>query len=528
MGAEPRLRLRSGRAALAYHERVRPFTRAIVGRRLLAYAILAAIAFALIGGCGSILGLDDVSFRGAELDGSVGADGGTSSAGGEAGSVGEVGIAPCDSNAAPPAFGDAVYVSQNTGLDDGGTGAPTSAVKSIAAAVGLAKALGAKTIVLDEGTYAEKITLESLPNGITLDGAWTRTGAVWSRDCSANRALKTLVQSPEDVGVEVTGLGTRTVLSNLMIETRGPGGTPADTSGRSRIGVLSRNSILALENVLVKANDADPGGAATAGTNGNALCPSSLTCPDGPPGTTPPAAAGAIGQGTFNLTGFAPADGANGTEPGSNGGNGSPGSGGTTRHDCETGCDANTGCDSKMGDSASGAGRCGCGGQGGGPGKGARGGGASTALLAIGGTVSVRWSELAAGRGGDASAPGAGGLGHPGTPGVPGADGHCWNLGCCENGTCPGDCGCYGKGNDYRPPCTGTMPTDRPIPGGSQGGHGKPGGDGQRGGGASGGPSFSFVPFAGANVVVLDSKRTFGNGGNGTAGAPGGLTGEKP
>lgn len=422
-------------------------------------------------------------------------------------------------------------MSQKTGAaaDGGGAdGKPENPYPSIGAALGAARALGATIIVVDEGTYAEKVVLDSFPKGITVDGSWSRTGATWSRDCSDNRVLKTLIQSPEDIGVVFDGLQTRSVLANLAVRTRATAAPPPGEPGTSRIGVLAKNSVVALENVSIVAANGDPGGAATAGTAGIPLCATSLACvAAGKAGRDGDLAPPPVGPGTFDDTGFKPVDGNDGAagEPGENGKRGGDAG---SRSDCELGCEASGGCGSMTGTVKSNPGQCGCGGAGGTRGSAGKGGSASVALLAVGGTVSVKFSELVAGDGGDAS---PGGTGGPSSAGHEGAVGtvptKCWTPGCCTNGqACPGaQCGCYGRGNWNAICTTPTAPPERLLAGGTAGGAGAAGGKGSNGSGGAGGPAFAYVPVNGAQVLIAESKRAFGRGGNG---AIGGVTGEKP
>ncbi len=454
-----------------------------------------------------------------------------SGAGGEGGTVGEVGELPCDPAETPPS--PAVYVSQKTAgaepsTNDGSATAPYAKIGG--PALDMARTIGAKAIVVDEGTYAEALELASFPAGIVVDGAWVRTGAAWTRDCDKNRRAKTLIQSSADVGVRIDGDAVPVVLSNLTIVTRPKGATDADKDGASRYGVFVAKGNVRLENVTVNAAAADPGGAAVAGVKGTALCATSLTCNATPSkGTDEPDAPPASSAGTFAESGFVPSAGAAGAATGGPGTNGTPGGESNTANNCEKGCNANDGCGSVPGTVTSSRGKCGCGGSGGTAGGAGRGGGASVALFVAHGTVSVKGSELVAGEGGDGSPGGAGGAGGEPTAGAKGANAICYQTKCCTNGQpCPGnECGCFGKDN-WDNICGSPAPTSQVVAGGSAGGTGMMGGKGAGGGGGAGGPSHAYVTTAGGQVVIEQSKRVFGNGGKGAGGAPGGATGEKP
>jgi len=502
------------------------------------WIVLTVAAALLVSACGALLGLDPIErleVSDADVEASAdAADGGPGEAGlpsGEAGSVGEVGNAPCDAGELPPATG-VVYVSAVTGSDDGGTGASATPYKTIGAALPIAKALDATTIVLDEGTYPERVDLASFPKGVRIDGAWKRTGALWERDCSANRRAKTLIQSPDDVGVTFTDLAVKSTLSNLTVTTRGPSPSGPDVDGTSRIGVIARGSIVALEGVTILAGAASAGGVATPGAPGATRCTTTTACEKGAAGAGGGKASPASAPGTFGPAGFTIASGQAGTLPGAAGQNGVEGGPANAEGDCQLDgqCAANgSSCNNVAGKAYSEPGRCGCGGQGGGPGAAGRGGGASVALLAVGGAVSVKFSELVAGNGGDGTAGGAGGAGGLGTDGANGQAGECWSVDCCVCGTCVNGtgCGCYKKGN-WNACCGRPGPVNTPIPGGAAGGKGGNGGSGESGGAGAGGPSYAYVQIAGAAIVVEASKRAFGSGGKAVDGAAGGQTGEKP
>ncbi len=450
----------------------------------------------------------------------------------DGGSVGDAGIAPCDPLEVPPAGGTGIYVSEKTGTNaaGGGSGQPSTPFKSIKDALGVAKALGAPIVVLDEGTYAERVDLANFSKAIRIDGSWKRTGAVWSRDCSPQRADLTLIQSPDDVAVTVSDLAAGATLSNLAITTRGPLPPLPNQPGASRIAVFAKASVVALDNVHVVAAAATGGGAASAGTNGTASCVSSVSCVAVPAaGADRGVAPGATTNGAFTASGFAPANGQPGAQSGGAGQNGAPGGAANSRTDCEVDgqCAANgSSCNSKVGTVVSEVGRCGCGGTGGGPGAAGRGGGASVGIVAVGGTVTVKYSKIEAGNGGDGAPGGTGGAGGPGSAGIAGANAECWTADCCVCGVCPA-CGCYKQGN-WSTCCGRPAPSNRPIAGGTKGGDGAGGGRGEAGGPGAGGPSFTYVPLAGAQVVFIDSQRAFGKGGSAPAGAAPGPSREFP
>lgn len=508
--------------------------------RLLA---LVFLVLACLAACNGILGLDPLTvYDGSvepdaqtedapsQVDGS-GVDAGPNS-GGEAGSIGEAGRAPCDPDASPPAT--ATYVS-NT--DDGGSGTGTAAEPSttIADGISLARLRDSTTVVVEEGTYAERVELQNLPLGITIDGAWKRAGGVWTRDCSEDRVTKTVIASPADVGVVFRNIPVKSVLSNLSVRTADAPAASGGAAGSSRYGVLVDNSAVALENVSVTAGSGGGGGGASNGAVGTPLCnglaPSCVAAPVN--GGDAPAAQPAKVPGAFGAAGFTPANGAPGVAAGGAGTHGANPPAVAPFGPCELGCVTANGCGSVSGDVTPGLGRCGCGGGGGGPGGAGFGGGASVALLAVGASASVLVtnSELVARNGGDGSAGGEGGAGAAGTAGAAGASVACSTVGCCTSGTCPGeDCVCFHPADPAwnAAACGGNAaPPTQTVPGGGAGGNGRPGGLGAHGGAGAGGPAYAFVPVN-ALVVLTDSRRAYGKGGIGPGGAVGGPTGEKP
>ncbi len=452
----------------------------------------------------------------------------------EGGTTGEVGEAPCDSNEKP--VGTAIYVSEKSGSDDTGNGSADLPFKTIGVkALNLAKANGATVIVLDEGTYGEVLNLDAagFTKGLSIDGAWSRTGASWARDCAKERRDKTLLQSPEAIGVRVSNAGGAIALSNLTITTSPPGTTPIDATGTSRYGVFAdKGAIVSLSNVTVRAQPGESGGATSPVAISSTLPCNGVTDCEGSPvvGMDQPAAAMPM-PGTLDSTGYLASDGIVGLK-GGDGDNGTDGGAPNKGMSCASGC-GNSGDNCNGGvvttDTVSSSpGKCGCGGAGGLAGKQGHGGGASVAIFATGAgtTISVRYSDLVASAGGDGSKGGPGNAGAGGSNGVVGQSAQCYTNGFCRIGTCP-SCGCYCKGN-WDVGCGGSAPVPVVVQGGNAGGPGKAGGRGSDASGGAGGPSFTFVPHGGAQIVVADSRRTFGAGGAGGGASPPGAAGEKP
>jgi hypothetical protein len=472
-------------------------------------------------GCSGVLGLNELTPYRGNADGSVvvtNPDGGPSSVVGAAGSSGALVKAPCNPDEKPDQNG--VFVSAravDAGTPDGGT---TTPLRSITAGIAEAKEKAKEVVYVDEDTYVETLVFDALPTSIAIDGGWVWRPSGWTRDCSENMRLKTVILSPEDIAVKVSALKARSGLRNLTVQTRPTTSAPIDTPATSRIAVLVRDdSPFFLANVTVIAASAPPGGTAANGADGKASCTTTTSCVPGAPGADAVDAPSASAQGTFSATGFAPADGIAGPV-GTPGANGTPGGVGQTATDCNTGCA--TTCTDALASVTAPSGTCGCGGGGGGGGSPGRGGGASVALLAAGAQtkLEISSSELIAGHGGGGSAGGKGGAAGTPTDGAPGATVACNRPSCCTAAD--------GVSCTYKDDPTGTCfdGTTRKLTGGLKGGMGAPGGRGANGGGGSGGPAYSVVRIAGANVALTGALLVYGNGGNGAGGAPGGLTGD--
>jgi hypothetical protein len=138
-------------------------------------------------------------------------------------------------------------------------------------------------------------------------------------------------------------------------------------------------------------------------------------------------------------------------------------------------------------------------------------------VVGSGATVSLSYTKLSAGRGGNGSAGGGGGTGANGSLGAAGAMSSC-DTACCTGGSlCSQNCGhCNAQ----------------PIAGGTTGGPGGRGGNGSLGGAGSGGSSYSIVRLDGARTLFDPANVTLEYGapgvGAGTASekAPDGAAGE--
>lgn len=407
------------------------------------------------------------------------------------------------------------------GSDTAGDGSMDLPVLTIARALEVAAATGQATIYLSQGTYPEAVRFLSRHSGIFIEGGWASTGSAWTKDCSADSRRKTLIASPDAVGVRVEQLAQRSGLRSLSVATKAAGTTAANSAGESCYGVVvsGSNTLFSLEDVAIKAGHGGGGGEATAAVPGSkAACGDPVGgCANGASGSVGPNGNEAL-AGSFSTAGYVPGDGQPGT-PGGSGKNGTIGTPGQSASCYLTeGCSCNastTNC-SATGTRASkpaGHGACGCGGDGGNAGAAGRGGGASVGVFASGTgvVVSVTSSSIAAGNGGAGSAGGGGVAGTSGRAGTKGAD-----------ATCPGDC--VKGGSICADGCSQPSTT---LAGGLAGGPGGNGAAGGRGGGGAGGPSYAVAGLGGASVIVSGGSLVPGAGGPGGGMAPAGTAGER-
>lgn len=403
---------------------------------------------------------------------------------------------PCDPNT-PPAAG-ALFVS-TTG-DDALAGTAAAPLKSIASALELAKANGMADVYLDEGTYAEAVTIAS---PTTLHGGWKAEGASWVKDCSAAVVGRTILRSPTVRAVGVSGFSGSAGLDTLTLVTKAQAAT-----GESGIAVLVSGDgiVFTMTGVDVAAATAGDGMTPAApAAAGNASCYGSSS--DGAKG--PAGKAGTPAEaGTFSAAGYV-------TTTGGAGGVGAPGRDGTPGSpsgfqdlDCITSCGPKPGCASGPNQpSSGGTGTAGCRGLGGTGGQGGTSGGASVGVLVFGAKLSVDHSIVRASRGGN-GAPGAGGgAGGAGTPGKKGTELFCGGS-------------CFYSGSNDSCMLSGTS-----LPGGGAGGPGGAGGAGGAGGGGAGGPSYGIVVVGGGDAQVATTTAIHVmEGGAGAGGAPNGAS----
>ncbi len=392
-------------------------------------------------------------------------------------------VAPC--NAMEMADPTAIYVSPGALSGDGSAMAPFG---TIAAAVSLAAARNVSIVYLNEGEYIEQVTVPYTPAGVVLTGGFRRSGANWRRNCDADQRSGTLITPGSAVGITFRDARARSGLANLTVATKPSGAMSGATPAETLIGVLvvGDSSVVALRNVAVIAG---AGGSAeqpvAPAAAGNIACNGRMGCSTSapPPGGTGADGADASRQGTFDPTGFTPADGAQGTpgQPGANGLIGGPGA--PPVQQCHY-CGSNM---CNLGDgSPAPSGTCGCGGLAGGGGSAGRGGGASVALLVSGNAtvIDAQHCLLRAQSGGSGAAGTAGGAPGGGTMGAPGATVDC--FGGCDTSN---PSACYGT-NNMR------------MAGGAMGGPGSAGGMGGHGGAGAGGPSYGVVTLGTANATV--------------------------
>jgi hypothetical protein len=406
-----------------------------------------------------------------------------------------------------------VFVSVDDGDDAGGTGTPAAPVKTLTKALAIAVATSKTTVVLDQGTYPETITLASQHDGLTITGGWEKTGTVWERDCSAAARQKTLLQSGTMVGLSVIDTTKKISLHTMSVQASGTSPAADNEAGASCYGILASGAAvaLALDDVVVQACKGENGGLG----NKDLLPPepdcTQLTgahCKDGAVGSAGTEVSSAE-AGTYTAQGYSPAGGTDGLT-GSQGQNGTPGTDGTSATCVNMGCSGGAGaCGGLFCGNANGsasvtatAGKCGCGGRGGAAGAGGPGGGGSFGIFATGATtvISLTGSVIESSAGGDGSAGQTGGAGSDGGDAIDGV-----------GASCGGDCTSVNKGNNQ---CNCEQPSTYWLAGGKKGGPGGKGGLGGPGGGGSGGPSIAVVRHGGATVLADGkSELKFGTGG---------------
>jgi hypothetical protein len=426
---------------------------------------------------------EDPPFMLAKADAGVAQDAEVAQEDGDAAAVLPEPDLPCDPSEIPA---DGIHVSAD-GSDEAGNGSPLLPFKSIGAGVAAAAAAFKSTVYVAEGIYPEALELDEARQGLLVKGGWLRSGDTWRRDCESGFRARTVIASPSNVGVRVTGVTKPTGLEALTIATKATGRRDADAAGESCIGVwvTGDGSAFRLSRVKVIAGGGGAGGeASTPMQQGAVSCNGHDDCTTAPSvGRTGDSAPAPSAQGTYDAAGFVPIDGLGGGSGGP-GTNGTPGGLGAGHDVCVHGT-------TPSGNAP--PGKCGCGGLPGLGGRAGRGGGASVALLVYGAgaIVSVDDTALVAGKAGDGSAGAAGALG-----GKPGSSSNGAPASCpSDNGpsTSPGPaCGCVGK-------------NEKGYSGGLAGGHGAAGGNGGTGSGGGGGDSIGFVTVGTAKVLVEGS-----------------------
>lgn len=384
---------------------------------------------------------------------------------------------------------------------DGAEGSMAAPVASIGKAVALAQA-AQKDVYVCNGTYAENVVIET--TGVALFGGYDCTKG-WTRSSERARiapgsGIPLRIKSANDTAIDRLELSAPAGVD--------PGESSIAATVETSTGVvLNRAELIAAD-----AAPGKPGTPATANTTpaisgaaGANVAVSQCLTANPPAGACKQAAAGGVqsalvqcdsplkhrggdgGKGGNVYLKAATQKGANGLtfgakggQPGFAGSPGQPGQAGTAGEPggkfgsvvdgvyvpSNAGTDATAG---KMGEAAGGGsggetwwvpdvgawyvvgagggqgGYPGCGGDGG---KAGGGGGASIALIATGSDITIRWSKLKTGAGGDGGAPSDGAAGQPGGKG--GAGGSCSTGSGCE-GKPGGDGGSGGKGGPGGP-----------------------------------------------------------------------------
>ena len=426
---------------------------------------------------------------------------------------------PCDPEEGPQ---DGVFVSAAVGVESG-NGSVDAPVRTLAAAMMLAAARGVDVYV-DEGTYPEALVFDASFAGLAVRGGW-KAGTPWKRDCEGDFRTRTILASPEPVGVRVRteAPAARITLEALTIATSAPEPSAEDAPGVSTYGLfVEGSSLVRLDKVRVIAGRAGDAGKAPATPNSGALACDGYVCSLGKGGENAPSAgAGASEPGGFSETGYEPGHGEDGSD-GEAGQNGTAGEdktftcyNGTCHGQCNSTdviADQCTVCDRQ--DQRSRA-TCGCGGAPGGKGRGGRGGGAAIGVFVAGGAVAANHTRLVMTGGGAGASGGAGGAGGAGGGGNPGAAVTCHGQNAVANGPLGKGCGC-------RPEVT-TSPSRA-----AAGGRGGQGGSGSAGGGGAGGSVYGVVTLGDAQFTKDDASRfSLGDPGAGAGGAANGAQGEQ-
>ena len=513
----------------------------------------------LLGACNTILGNEEpVRFQGDTTGGSANKGGSTSAGtagsssdagepgtggsvnggasaqgGGGNGSAGEGGegggepmgsdFAPCNpTDEALEEFG--FFVSPD-GVDNGSDGSKEDPFQTIQYALERADVAGKAVVFVAEGTYDEAIHIgEDTGGGVTLEGGWIRDGATWTKDCEPDFVSRTLIASPTNIGVLVTGTTATTAIEHLTIMTKAVGNSPVDGPGESMYGlfVTGDNTDFRLMGVTVLAGDGGMGGPVSAPEQVGALaCDGISDCgvdPTPPPGGVGNAGLDAPTTGSFGPSGYGVLPGEAGTngDAGDSGAVGQPGQEGLCDDACDCSCTTGCGACGNPETTYGPTGRCGCGGAGGVGGPGGPGGGASIAVFLAGDNLytDLAYVTLSAGLGGDGAQGAPGGLGGDAT--APAFVGPATCRTGCSTATVCGSNDCVAQETQLSP--------------GTEGSWGAVGGQGGPGGGGPGGPSYALVVYSSTGQAPVDqtvTALTFGARGNGFNAAAAGTDGEQ-
>ena len=385
---------------------------------------------------------------------------------------------------------------------------------SVETAIQTASSNGGSFVYVASGTYTEMIGLAA---GITVQGGWTQSGGIWTRDCATARSSDVVVQAPQGGSVTVYAqnfAGTAT-LDTLTIRSAPVAAADLMVFGIVVGGASGPQPQVVLSNATVIVTSAGDGAAGSAGV----------------PGANASGTCGSSGSGAAGATGGAGAGGSPNTNPidgvayGMGGGSGATGSNGTpgAAAGCvqevtcalgppPSGCSTTCSCcaiqETPQGTICGSNGSSGCGGAGGTGGAPGEGGGSSVGVIVFdGGSLLLNNATIQAGNGGAGGNGGPGGAGGLGSAGAPGQVGATVTVGCEK--LCNNTIGC-----NFEPE------SDAGAPGGA-GGTGGAGGVGGVGGGGGGGSSYaiyvgpgSAVPDTTGSTLVVGQAGAGGSGGN--------------
>ena len=191
------------------------------------------------------------------------------------------------------------------GADELGCGTRAQPCLTVTNAVSQANAVGKAIVYVATGTYTESL---NLGHSVTIEGAWSATGSVWTPACSSNGA--TVIQAPSgDLAAVVVGSinGTATLRWLQIVAAA----TVPPSQSSYGVMALGPTTTLSLEAITVMASRGGDGAAGAVGEAGAAATDAGCVS-DGSaagPGVVGPSSPG----GLFTANGYESGDGVDGT-----------------------------------------------------------------------------------------------------------------------------------------------------------------------------------------------------------------------